>query len=421
MKRVVWLCAFLLLLPVLAGAQKPKAQTPSIPGFSAERLARIAPAMEQLIREGKFPGISVTVARKGKVAYQQEFGFADVEKKLPLKKDAIYRIFSMSKPITGVAVMILFEEGRFLLDDPVSKYVPCWKNLQVFDAETPEGLKLVKANREVTIRDLLRQTSGFSYGGSADAVGKLYQSTNLMAPDSTLPQMMEKACSIPLLFQPGSKWEYGVSIDMLGALVEVISGQPLDEFMQKRIFGPLKMVDTGFFVPEEKLGRFVTSYAFVTGKGLVAAPPERGVDRYRQGRVTLLSGGGGLVSTASDYLRFATMLARGGELDGVRILGPKTVALMSMNQLPKGVEPAWWGGKNGGNGYGFTMSVTTDVAATTGYGSVGDFGWDGAASTFFRVDPKEDLVVLVMTHRTPCDLEIQVKAKALVYQALVRD
>ncbi len=421
MKRVASLCAVVLLLPVLAEAQRAKAPAPSVPGFSSERLARIAPAMEQLIRESKFPGISVTVARKGKVAYQQEFGFADVEKQLPLKKDAIYRIFSMTKPITGVAVMILFEEGRFLLDDPVSKYVPCWKNLQVFDGETPEGLKLVKATREVTIRDLLRQTSGFSYGGSADAVGKRYQSMNLMDPNSTLPQMMEKACSIPLLFQPGTKWEYGVSIDMLGALVEVISGQPLDEFMRKRIFGPLKMVDTGFFVPEEKLGRLVTAYAYTPEKGLVAAPPERGVDRYRQGRTKLLSGGGGLLSTAADYLRFATMLARGGELDGVRILGPKTVGLMSMNQLPKGVDPAWWGGKNGGNGYGFTMSVTTDVAATTGYGSVGDFGWDGAASTFFRVDPKEDLVVLVMTHRTPCDLEIQVKAKTLVYQALLKD
>jgi len=421
MKRLVLLCAVLACLPAAVSAQGAKSPPALVAGFSAERLARLAPVMEGFIRDGKFPGISVTVARRGRIAYQQEFGFADVEKHVPLKKDAIFRIFSMSKPVTGVAIMMLYEEGRFALDDPVSTFVPCFKDIQVASGETPDGPVLVKADREVTIRDLLRQTSGFSYGGAASAVGKLYQSSNLMDPNSTLPQMMEKACGIPLLFQPGSQWEYGVSIDMLGALVEIISGQPLDAFMQARIFGPLKMVDTGFVVPDRKLGRLVTAYAYVPGKGLVAAPPDRGVERYRPGRATLLSGGGGLVSTASDYLRFATMLARGGELDGVRILGPKTVALMSMDQLPKGVEPDFWGGKNGGNGYGFTMSVTKDVAATTGYGSAGDYGWDGAASTFFRIDPKEDLILLIMTHRTPCDLEIQVKAKALVYQALLKD
>ncbi len=418
MKRAVVLAACLACLPAPAGAQGVKPGVAAL-GFSTERLARIAPVMEQFVRDGKFPGISLTVARKGQVVYQQEFGYADVEKKVPLAKDAIYRIFSMTKPITGVAVMILYEEGRFALDDPVSKFVPCFKDLQVAEAETAEGLTLVKAEREVTIRDLLRQTSGFSYGGASSAVGRLYQSAGLMDPQSTLPQMMQKACGIPLLFQPGSQWEYGVSIDMLGALVEIVSGQPLDRFMQTRIFDPLKMVDTGFFVPENKLNRLVTAYSYLPGQGLVGSPGGPAVDRYRKGGVTLLSGGGGLVSTASDYLRFASMLARGGELDGVRVLAPRTVALMSMDQLPKGVEPDFWGGKNGGNGYGFTMSVTKDLAATTGYGSFGDFGWDGAASTYFRIDPKEDLVLLLMTHRTPCDLEIQVKVKALVYQALV--
>lgn len=421
MKRLAWVVALAVVLPVAAEAQKPKAQPTAVKGFSADRLARIGPAMEQLIKDGKFPGISVTVARKGIVAYQQEFGYADVATRRPLAKDAIYRVFSMTKPVTGVAVMMLLEEGRFVLDDPVSKYLPCFKNLQVFESEGAEGVKTVKAEREVTIRDLLRQTAGLSYGGTTPALAKLYQAANLMGPGTTLEQMVEKACSIPLCFQPGSKWEYGISIDVLGRLVEVVSGQPLDEFMQKRIFGPLKMVDTGFFVPDEKLGRLTTAYSFSAGKGLEAQPPSRGVDRYRPGGNKLLSGGGGLVSTASDYLRFAMMLANGGEVDGVRILGPRTIRLMSMNQLPDGVLPAPWGGKNGGNGYGFTMSVTMDVAKTTGYGSVGDFGWDGAASTFFRIDPTEDLVLLVMTHRTPCDLEIQVKAKALVYQALMKE
>jgi CubicO group peptidase (beta-lactamase class C family) len=407
------------VVPAFAQAPRPKAQPQSGPGLSSERLARIVPVMNQLVQEGKFPGMSVTVARDGKIAFQQEFGFADVEKKEPLKQDAIYRVFSMTKPVTGVAVMMLLEEGRFLLDDPVSKYIPCFKGLQVFDSETASGMKLVKPDREVTVRDLLRHTSGFSYGGPTDSVGKMYQAKNLFDRNTNLEQMVEKACSIPLRFQPGTKWEYSISMDILGRLVEVVSGQTLDVFMQKRIFDPLRMVDTGFFVPDEKMGRLTSCYNYSPEKGLSRLPPERAIDGYRAGKNKMLSGGGGLVSTASDYLRFATMLARGGELDGVRILSPRTVRLMSINQLPEGVRPAWWGGKNGGNGYGFTMSVTTDVAQTTGYGSVGDFGWDGAASTFFRVDPSEKLVLLVMTQRMPADLELQVKVKTLVYQALL--
>jgi CubicO group peptidase (beta-lactamase class C family) len=419
MKRLAWLCAVLLVAPVLLLAQKPKPQSSVVTGVSYERLGRIAPVMNQFVKDGKFSGISVTVAKGGKTVFQQEFGFADVEKQLPLKKDTIYRIYSMSKPITGVAVMMLFEEGRFRLDDPVSHYLPGFKNLQVFDSETPAGLKLVKAEREVTIRDLLRHTSGLGYGGGTDPVSKLYRAKKVMDPDSTLEQMVEKVCSIPLRFQPGAKWEYGINMDILGRLVEVLSGQPFDVFLQQRIFGPLKMVDTGFFVPDEKMSRLATLYNYTPEKGLVPVPSESGTDRYRRGKSALLSGGGGLVSTASDYLRFATMLARGGELDGVRLLGPRTVALMSMNHLPDGVTPSSWEGKNGGTGFGLTMSVTTDVAKTPGYGSVGDYGWDGAATTYFRIDPKEDVIVLLMTQHMPSDLEIEVKAKALAYQALV--
>ncbi len=419
MKRLALLCALVFTVPLLGRAQKPPAPVSPTPGISAERLARIGPAMEQLLQDGKFPGISVSVVRKGKLAYQKEFGFADVEKKTPLRKDAIYRVYSMSKPITGVAVMILLEEGRFRLDDPVSDYLPCFKGLKVFGGENASDTKLVNADREVTIRDLLRHTSGLTYGGTANAVAKLYQAKNLFDPNTTLEQMVDKVGTVPLLFQPGTRWEYGISMDVLGRLVEVVSGQPLDVFMQQRIFDPLKMVDTGFFVPDAKLPRLTTCYNYASGKPLSPLPAARGLEAYRRGKNALLSGGGGLVSTASDYLRFATMLLRGGELDGVRILGPRTVALMRTNQLPPGVEPANWGGKNGGNGYGFTMSVTTDVARATGYGSVGDFGWDGAASTFFRVDPREDLVVLVMTQRMPCDLEIQVKAKTAAYQAII--
>jgi CubicO group peptidase (beta-lactamase class C family) len=419
MKRAALIAASFALLSSLLLAQKPATPpVPAVPGMSAERLDRIAPAMTQLLEGGKFAGISVTVARDGKIAYQREFGYADLETKTPLKPDAIYRIYSMSKPITGVAVMMLVEEGRIVLDDPVSKYIPCYKDLQVFASETPGGMTSVKAEREMTIRDLLRHTSGLTYGGTSNAVARAYSAEHVMDPDRTLAESAEAVCRVPLLYQPGTKWEYSISMDVLGRIVEVASGMPFDQYLQTRVFGPLKMVDTGFSLPDAKLPRLASLYNWSAGKGLVVSPPARSVDRYRGGQVKLFSGGGGLVSTAADYLRFATMLARGGELDGVRILSPRTVALMTMNQLPKGVEPAWWGGKNGGNGYGFTMSVTTDVAAATGYGSPGDFGWDGAASTFFRVDPKERLIVLVMTQRMPTDLEVQVKAKTLAYQAI---
>ena len=419
MKRFAWLFAFAVVVPVLAQAPTPRGATSAIDcGLSPERLARIAPAMNQLLKEGKFPGMSVAVARNGQIAYQQEFGFADLEKKQPLRKDTIYRVFSMTKPVTGVAVMMLLEEGRFVLDDPVSKYMPCFKDLQVFESETGGALKLVKPEREVTIRDLLRQTSGFTYGGAGDSVAKQYQAVNLIDPTATLDRMVTKACSLPLRFQPGSKWEYGVSIDILGRLVEVISGQPLDVFMQKRIFEPLRMVDTGFFVPDEKAGRFANCYTY--------SPRERTLAGSRCGNRSLPRG------PEQDAVG-----RRRPRLDGVRLpslrddagargragwrAAPRPADSRADEHGPaaEGVKPASWGGKNGGNGYGLTMSVTTEIARTTGYGSVGDFGWDGAASTFFRVDPKERLVVLVMTQRMPTDLEIQVKVKTLVYQALL--
>ncbi len=418
MKRSVWFLVIVLLVPGFSHAQRPKPQTQPR-GYSQERLARIAPVMKQLLSEGKFPGMSVTIAKDSKIIYDEVFGYADLEKKEALKKDTIYRIYSMSKPVTSVAVMILLEEGRFQLDDPVSKYLPCFKNFQVFESEGETGLKLVKTNREVTVRDLLRQTSGLSYGGSSDSISKIYRAKNLFDPATTLEQMVEKVCTLPLYFQPGTKWEYGVSIDVLGRLVEVLSGESLDVFMKQRIFDPLKMSDTGFFVPDEKRARFANCYAYSTEKGLSALPVARAFYSYEKGKNKMLSGGGGLVSTASDYLRFALMLANGGELEGARILSPKTVSLMSSNQLPDGVKPASWGGKNDGNGYGFAVSVLTDIAKSTGYGSIGDFGWDGAASTFFRIDPEENLVILLMTQRMPADLEIQVKLKTLVYQALL--
>lgn len=413
MRVFVLLCSvwFLLVPSALAGGL-PTA-SPEKEGLSTHRLERIEPIMRDYVERGAFPGMTVAVARHGQLVYLESFGFADIQTRKPVASDSIFRIYSMTKPVTATAVMMLFEEGKFTLDEPVSKYIPSFKDVQVY---RPEGSgKSTKPSREITIRDLLRQTSGLGYGSEDDPVSQAYQKANLFDPNTTLEQMVAKLTKLPLYFDPGTQWKYSVAIDVLGRLVEVWSGQTLAEFFEQRIFRPLGMTDTAFSVPADKVARFTNCYRS-TDEGKLTPLP-RAFTSYAPENVHLYSGGGGLVSTAADYLRFAQMLANGGALDGVRILGPKTIELMSMNQLPDGVTAPWE--KLQGHGYGFAMSVLTDIAKSLTVGSVGDFGWDGAASTYFRVDPKEDLVILLMTQRRPCDTEIQVKLKTLVYQALI--
>lgn len=385
-------------------------------GISSTRLERIDGLMNDYVERGVFPGMIVTVARRGQVVYHRAFGYPDIAERKPLQDDAIFRIYSMTKPVTGVAVMMLFEQGRFMLDDPVAKYLPALADLRVYASGTGDNLKTTAVQRPMTVRDLLRQTGGLGYGWGTDPVSQLYQQAHLFDPNTTLEQMVEKLGTLPLYFQPGSDWQYSVSIDVLGRLVEVWSGQPLDEFFQEHIFGPLGMKDTGFYIPSEKRDRFTAVYNYSSADGLVPLSRADAYDKYTRGRNRMLSGGGGLVSTVEDYLQFVQMLANGGSLGAVRILSPKTVKLMSTDALPDGVTLPWF--KLKGHGYGFTVSVQTDNTQSPTLGSVGDFGWDGAASTYFRIDPQEDLVILLMTHRMPCDDEIQIKLKTLVYQAL---
>jgi len=406
----LFMCVSLPLPPALAATSGGEQ------GFSQARLQRIDRVMHDYVDSGVFPGMIVTVARGGQVVYDRTFGYSDVEKKRPLKKDAVMRVYSMTKPITSAAVMILFEEGRFMLDDPVSKYLPSFENVEVFKSVKNGVIQTEPCEREMTVRDLLRQTCGLGYGWGNDPVSQRYKEANLFDPATTLEDMVQKLGTLPLYTQPGQDWRYSVAIDVLGRLVEVWSGQGLDEFMQQRLFDPLGMNDTGFFVPQENQARLTQVYNYSPDKGLMPLGKESAYGRYAQGQNRLFSGGGGLVSTASDYLRFAQMLANGGVLEGTRILSPKTVALMRTNALPEGITLPW--GKLRGHGYGFALSVQTDNAHSPSLGSVGDYGWDGAASTYFRIDPKEDLVILLMTHRMPCDDEIQIKLKTLVYQAL---
>jgi CubicO group peptidase (beta-lactamase class C family) len=410
--RTLILALPLLLIPEL------KAALPVGQAFSLERLQRIDRLMNNYVNEGLFPGMIVTVVLKGQIIYSQNFGYSDVEKKIPLQKDAIIRVYSMTKPITSAAVMTLFEEGRFMLDDPVSRYLPSFKNVKVFKSAKNGNIETEPCVREMTVRDLLRQTCGLGYGWGKDPVSKRYQEANLFDRTNDLEQMVQKLSNLPLYYQPGRDWRYSVAIDVLGRLVEVWSGQSLDEYLKKRIFEPLGMNDTGFFVPQEKRERFTQVYDYTPDKGLTPTGKEAAFGRYTRGGNKLFSGGGGLVSTSSDYLRFAQMLANGGTLDGTRILSPKTVALMRTDALPQGITLPW--GKLRGHGYAFAMSVQTDNAYSPSLGSLGDYGWDGAASTYFRIDPQEDLVILLMTHRKPCDDGIQIKLKTLVYQALMQ-
>mgnify|MGYP001823520891 FL=1 len=315
-------------------SQGSPSATPEDVGMSSHRLTRIDDFVERHLEAHHFAGAVTVVVRRGKMVQFKAYGKQDIESDMSMSKDSIFRIYSMSKPITSVAVMMLFEEGRFLLGDPVSRYLPEFKGIDVgveeVDEETGERvLKTVPADREISIRDLLRHTSGLTYGFWGDSlVDKMYLDKKVLTEDETIQDTVAKLGNIPLKHQPGTVWEYGLSTDVLGRFVEVVSGQPFDEFLEERIFTPLGMTDTGFFVPPEKVRRLATVYE-PNETNTSIAPYDPSKTRNYLEKPTYFSGGGGLVSTASDYLRFSQMLLNSGELDGVRILGPETVELMT--------------------------------------------------------------------------------------------
>jgi CubicO group peptidase (beta-lactamase class C family) len=371
-------------------AQGLPTATPEDVALSSERLARIKPLMQKHIDDGTTGGILTMIARRGEIVQLEMVGKRDIANDKPITLDTIFRIYSMSKAITSCAVMTLYEEGRFNLDDPVSKYISEFENLLVFKDSTEAGLVLDSLETEMTIRHLLTHTSGLSYGWSKRPVDKMYGKAKIMEKGSTLKKMVGKLGKIPLLHQPGTKWEYSVSIDVLGYFVEVISGMPFEKYLQKRIFEPLKMVDTGFSVPEDKRDRFSELYAYdrEEEKLELAEKIPLGEDKYK----FFPSGGGGLVSTASDYMRFCQMMLNGGELDGVRILDRKTVDLIISNNLPDDVFV-----DDGDIGFGLGYAVTLDMVDSGEMASEGTYYWGGAASTIFWIDPEEELIGLLMT------------------------
>ena len=398
MRKFTCICLLLFCITTLAFGQGLPRSVPEAVGVSAERLERIRPVMQGYVDDGNLPGFLTVVARHGKIVHFETIGMRDVENKKPVEPDTIFRIYSMSKPITSVAVMMLYEEGRFQLGTPVSKFIPQFKNMKVYNEDQTE---ILDAKKEITIKHLLMHTAGLTYGWGNKPVDALYKEAKIREPGSTLVDMVEKLGKIPLVHEPGERWTYSVSTDVLGYFVEVVSGMPFEEFLQTRIFGPLGMVDTAFSVPSEKVDRFAALYRPTKENGLERTRrPALEVDEY----TFFPSGGGGLVSTAADYMRFSQMLLNGGELDGVRILGKKTVELM---RYPH--HDDW---------FGLGFRVVTHKNPPNILNSVGNFSWGGAAATTFWIDPQEELVGLLMTQLLNNRYPFQQQFKVLTYQAL---
>lgn len=376
-------------------------------GMSAARLQRIAPVIQHWIDDGKIPGALTMIAREGKLVHFEKFGMQDVASSTPVELETIFRIYSMTKPITSVAVMMLYEEGHFQLNTPVSEFIPAFKDMKVY---ANHGDAIVDAEREVTVKHLLTHTAGLIYGGDwVHPINDRYREADFYGGD--LSHMAQELGSIPLLHHPGDAWNYGMSTDVLGYLVEVVSGMPFAEFLKKRIFEPLDMVDTDFSVPEEKADRYATLYQPVEDGGIQVlenAPVSSGPLSFHH------SGGAGLQSTAADYLRFCQMMLNEGELDGVRLLGRKTVELITLNHIPDDWQPLW----RTGCGFGLGFAVVTDVADTHALGSLGTYSWGGLASTTFWIDPVEELIGILMTQLIG-DAPFHAQFRVLTYQAII--
>jgi CubicO group peptidase (beta-lactamase class C family) len=403
---------------------------PDAAGMDGARLQRIDEHLARnYVDAGKIAGCEVVVARHGEVAHWTSIGSRDLERSQPVGDDTIWRIYSMSKPITGVALMSLYEHGLFQLNDPVHRFIPEWRDLKVKEKAEDGSSRLVDPQRPMSVRDLLMHMSGLGYGvrraDSAAVQGQEAAPASPLDSNATLATMVERLAERPLQFHPGTRWLYSVSTDICGRLVEILSGKRFDEYLQDELFGPLGMVDTGFVVPDDKVDRFAANYRRGADKKLSLLEDPK-TSAYRKERA-FLSGGGGLVSTTADYLRFCQMLANGGELDGHRILGPKTVELMTTNHLPGDGQLRDFAMPNGygevgfdGMGFGLTMAVTKTPAQTQVIGSAGEYMWGGAASTIFWVDPVEDLIVVFMTQLMPSgSFNFRGQLKTLVYPAIV--
>jgi len=427
MKSVIRFFIFYLSVTTIIFAQGLPVASPENVGLSSERLKRVDAAINQYVEKKKIAGAVALVVRKGKVAYFKSTGMQDIEMKKPMQDNTIFRIASMTKPLTSVAVMMLYEEGRFLLNDPIHKYLPEFKDMMVLNPERATNGQanakldsLVPAKWPITIRHLLSHTSGLTYHWN-EQLGKAYEKAGvahgLGLHNETLAENMKKLAKLPLLFHPGDKWEYGLSVDVLGYLVEVVSGKSLNDFFKERIFESLKMRDTHFFLPENKVGRLATVYQYSPEKGLSKLPDTNAEGSLEfspaypySGPKKFYAGGAGLCATISDYARFAQMLLNGGELEGARILSRKSVELMTADLA---------GDLNSNNGFGLGFGIRRGLHEGGELGSVGAYGWSGFWNTQFLIDPREQMIALIFTQLYPyAAVDMMDKFTVMVYQAV---
>jgi CubicO group peptidase (beta-lactamase class C family) len=384
--------AAVLVQPALSATHDLPSASAESEGMSTERLVQLRSGMKELVDQGRLAGVVTMVSRHGKVVEFDASGKRDIAASAPMQKDSIFRIYSMSKPITGVAMMILFEEGKWQLNDPVAKYIPEFAKLKVYSTDANNNVVMKDQAHPVTMRELMSHSGGFTYGFfSNTAVDKLQIEADLLNPNNTLDEFIKRAAKLPLNSQPGTEWHYSISVDIQGYIVQKLSGMPFEEFLEKRIFKPLGMVDTAFYVPKEKLNRFAEFYSYDKDGKLQVVGVKDGLNHDFAAKPALSSGGGGLVSTATDYMRFCQMLLNGGQLDGTRILSPLTVELMHTNVLAPNVPIL-----APGAGFGLDFAIYTDPAAAGGYYGKGSYWWGGAAGTWFWIDPVNDLIVLGM-------------------------
>jgi CubicO group peptidase (beta-lactamase class C family) len=442
------LVAILLLLTAQIQAREIPNTSPERVGLDSERLERISGYMNEAVADGTMVGGLAVIARNGRIAYEETWGMKDREAAEPMTEDTIFRIYSMSKPITAVALMMLYEEGKFFLNDPVAQYIPELANLEVARSTADGGNTRIvsdgtrsvtmgegdedltgqtrKPRRQPTIRDLLTHTAGFTYGVFGDTeVDRMYREAGILSANPDLEDFVTQLGKIPLQYDPGTRWHYSVSVDIQGRLVEVLSGMSFGEFLKTRLFDPLDMKDTSFVVPADKMSRLAQLYTpegtaegadgfRSMGRGPLVVAPESVSAGFMEG-ATFEGGGGGLVSTARDYLRFSQMMLNGGELDGVRILSPKTVELITTNHL----GDISMGFGRTGVGFGLGFAVALDQGDIGEIGSPGEYNWGGAAGTRFWIDPEENLIGIFMVQSIPHRTRLANTFKVLTYQSIV--
>ncbi len=387
--------------------------SPEEVGMSTERLERVRPMLEQYVNEGTFPGIAAMVARRGKVIYFEVFGKARVDPSVDMDESTIFRIYSMTKPVVSVAAMMLFEEGLFRLDDPVAVYLPELAGLRLYVEGRGDSMVTAEVEQQMTIRQLLTHTSGLANGLQGESyVDSLYREVDILDRGDSLDETIGKLAALPLLNQPGTIWKYGVSVDVVAALVERLAGVPIEEFLQERIFEPLRMMDTGYYVRAEDQHRLAGCYELDSDNSWVHSQLFW-ADEYETEPI-LHAGGFGLASTMPDYMRFSQMLLNGGQLDGERLLSPKTVALMLSDHLPDGMEAF------SNHGFAFGFSILKDNVRAGRLASTGTVGWLGVANTFFGIDREDDLIWMVWAQAFPCcQWKLSNDFETLVHQAVV--